>query len=188
MSKLKSVLFLCLLLFPFISYAGTVQLPQTGQTKCYDEAGTEIDCSGTGQDGDIRAGVSWPSPRFTDNGDGTVTDNLTGLMWVKSPDSNGRAWNDAVDYCNNLDFAGYTDWRLPNVNELESLVNADKSNTATWLNSQGFSNVQQSRPYWSSSTRASSKGVALNVNMNYGYVDYSNKLLNEYVWPVRSGQ
>ena len=60
----------------------TVNLPKTGQTTCR-EAGNIIDCAGTGQDGEIQAGVEWPFPRFTDNGDGTVTDNLTGLMWLK---------------------------------------------------------------------------------------------------------
>ena len=68
-----------LFIIPAITYSATIQLPQTGQTKCYDiydTAGTEITCAGTGQDGEIRAGVSWPSPRFQDNGDGTITDNL----------------------------------------------------------------------------------------------------------------
>src|SRR3989338_10110057 len=53
---------------PDIKIAGTIQLPKTGQTKCYDTVGAEIDCKGTGQDGEIQAGVAWPDPRFTDNG------------------------------------------------------------------------------------------------------------------------
>ena len=80
------------LLFIFLSsfgFAGTVNLPRTGQTKCYDEAGTEIPCAGTGQDGEIQAGVAWPEPRFTDNGDGTMTDNLTGLKWTKNSEPSG---------------------------------------------------------------------------------------------------
>jgi len=52
---------------------------KTGQATCYNAAGEGIDCAGTGQDGSLRAGVGWPDPRFTDNGDGTVTDRLTGL-------------------------------------------------------------------------------------------------------------
>jgi hypothetical protein len=68
---------------PNASFAGTVALPETGQTTCYDTEGDVIPCAGTGQDGDIQAGVAWPDPRFRDNGDGTVTDNLTGLMWLK---------------------------------------------------------------------------------------------------------
>lgn len=50
-------------------------VPKTGQTTCYDANGSVIPCAGTGQDGDIQAGVAWPDPRFTDNGNGTVTDN-----------------------------------------------------------------------------------------------------------------
>src|SRR4030067_533587 len=109
---------------PVTVIAGTVDLPKTGQTTCYDTAGAVIPCAGTGQDGDIQAGVDWPSPRFTVSTDGyCVTDNLTGLMWVRSPDSVTRTWQQALDYANGLSLCGYTDWRLPNVNELESMVN-----------------------------------------------------------------
>ena len=62
---------------------GSVKLPKTGQTNCYDTSGNVISCSGTGQDGELQKGVAWPSLRFTDNGDQTVTDKLTGLMWAK---------------------------------------------------------------------------------------------------------
>jgi len=194
--------FLSALMILFITsnsaHAGTVELPQTGQTKCYDSAGTEITCSGTGQDGNIRAGVPWPVPRFTDNGDGTVTDNLTGLIWTKdggtptvgSCTGGTRTWQGALDYVACLNSAGYlgsTDWRLPNVNELESLINADEPNTDTWLNTQGFSNVQ-SGIYWSSTTGAGSTGYAWVVDMRVGYVGNYYKAGNYYVWPVRSGQ
>ncbi len=54
--------------------------PATGQTTCWNSAGTVIACAGTGQDGDIRAGATLS---YTDNGDGTITDNNTGLMWEK---------------------------------------------------------------------------------------------------------
>ena len=63
-SKTVFLSFLVLLIFALTAFAGTVQLPQTGQTKCYDMAGIEINCAGTGQDGEIRAGVPWPIPRF----------------------------------------------------------------------------------------------------------------------------
>ena len=65
--------------------ACTVHLPRTGQTTCWDNSGNQIPCAGTGQDGEIKAGEPWPEPRFTDNGDETMTDNLTGLMWTKMP-------------------------------------------------------------------------------------------------------
>jgi hypothetical protein len=77
--------------------AGAIDLPKTGQTTCYDSDGNVISCEGTGQDGDIRAGVAWPTPRFTDNRDGTMSDNLTGLMWLKDADCFGsRDWENAL--------------------------------------------------------------------------------------------
>ncbi len=189
--RLEILMTVVLILFlPVFVLAGTVELPETGQTTCYDSSGSVIACPGTGQDGDIKAGVAWPSPRFT-AGTGTeadcVTDNLTGLMWVKTPDSITRTWQQAIDYANGLSLCGYTDWRLPNVNELESLINAEQSNTATWLNTQGFSNVQ-SDDYWSSTSYADGTGGAWVVNMWGGGVGSSYKSYYDYVWPVRSGQ
>jgi len=89
------------LLLPAFISAGTIQLPQTGQIKCYDTSGTEISCVGTGQDGEIRAGVQWPDPRLSithcnatgpcadqssdcdsDSLTDVVIDNLTGLVWI----------------------------------------------------------------------------------------------------------
>ena len=181
------LLALFVLALPVTVIAGTVDLPKTGQTTCYDSVGIVIDCPGTGQDGDIRAGVAWPSPRFTVSGD-CVTDNLTGLMWVKSPDSIARTWQGALDYANGLSLCGFTDWRLPNVNELESMVNAGQSNPAAWLNTQGFSNVQ-SDEYWSSTSYAYSTSGAWIVGMWGGYVSISGKSDDSYyVWPIRSGQ
>jgi len=134
-------LFTSLLAWAEESYA--VSLPQTGQTKCYDSAGNEIACAGTGQDGDIRAGVASPVPRFTDNGNGTVTDNLTGLIWLKNANCfDAQTWPNALNATNTLnsgecglsDGTVAGDWRLPNVNELESLVNAGEADQAAWLN------------------------------------------------------
>lgn len=61
----KKIIFLLLsflIFIPALSLAGTVDLPETEQTTCYDSAGAVINCTGTGQDGDIKAGVAWPSP------------------------------------------------------------------------------------------------------------------------------
>ena len=78
--------------------AAPAPVPETGQTQCFDVDGTEIICSGTGQDGDLRKGLKWPVPRFTDNEDGTVTDNLTGLIWLKHRSCAGdsRSWTGAA--------------------------------------------------------------------------------------------
>jgi hypothetical protein len=163
---------------------GSVQLPETGQTTSY----------ATGDDGDLQRGISWPTPRFTDNGDGTVTDELTGLMWLKDADCFGvRTWAQALSDANSLesgscglsDGSNADDWRLPNVNELESLVNAEESNSATWLNGQGFTDVQAIN-YWSATTYASDTGGAWNVDMWDGRVFANNKSGSLYVWPVRA--
>jgi hypothetical protein len=196
--KKIAVLSLLLIFLSSFAFAGTVKLPRTGQTKCWDTDGYEIPCAGTGQDGEIQVGVVWPEPRFTDNGDDTIIDNLTGLMWTKDAYLPGTTmnWYQALDFCNNLNLGGYSDWRLPNVNELESLVNADESSNATWLNKQGFINVvcdnQFYLGYWSSTTSACYADSALAVNMCDGLVDsvdaYKFDDLICFVWPVRAGQ
>ncbi|MEK6742265.1 MAG: DUF1566 domain-containing protein [Nitrospirota bacterium] len=163
-------------------YAAPADVPRTGQLISYG--------TGTIDDGGLQRGVAWPDPRFTA---GTaaevdcVTDNLTGLMWVKTPDATTRTWQAALDYADGLPLCGHTDWRLPNVNELESLVNAESGNLAIWLNAQGFSNAQAGY-YWSSTTYAGNTSGAWDVGMNDGYVSASNKTGFCYVWPVRSGQ
>jgi hypothetical protein len=117
-----------------------------------------------------------------------MTDNLTGLMWAKNGNRTGGTmdWYSALDYCNNLNLAGYSDWRLPNVNELESLVNANEANSATWLNAQGFTNVQP-ESYCSSTTGDFFQAKAWVVSMGGGSVDQGGSF-SYYVWPVRGGQ
>jgi len=118
-----------------------------------------------------------------------VTDNLTGLMWARNGvlTYDWRTWYQAIDYANNLNLCGYSDWWLPNVNELESLINADEPNTAAWLNTQGFANVQ-SNFYWSSTTSANSTGDAWGVSIWASAVRTEPKDYTLYFWPVRSGQ
>lgn len=175
---------------------GVIQLPKTGQRTCYDSGGTLISCAGTGQDGEIQAGVPWPSPRFIVSTDGyCVTDNLTGLMWVRSPDSIMKTWQQALDYTNNLILCGYSDWRLPNTTEVISLIDAEQSDSATWLNTQGFSNVQIDYYYWSSTTYVRNPNIALLVSMWFDMQGYDKttfgiafgSLTYGYTWPVRGG-
>jgi len=187
-------LFLILLSSPFIAIAGTIQLPQTGQKTCYDINGVVISCPGTGQDGDIQAGVPWPSPRFIDHGNDTVTDNLTGLMWTKNANLPGtyKTWQQALDYVAGMNAGtypnfGYTDWRLPNINEHESLIDAELWGPALSAG-HPFTNVQGGG-YWSSTSYAGDSNNAWLVRMSYGIVDYNGKSISyNYVWPVRSGQ
>lgn len=110
-------------------------VPQTGQTICVGAINGHLSCSGTGQDGEIRAGVPLPTPRFMDNGNGTVTDNLTGLQWLKDLSCFGSgAWLDAFSLLGNFNSGGapicaeytagtFADWRIANINELRSLIN-----------------------------------------------------------------
>jgi len=114
-----------------------VALPATNQTDCFDASGASVACDGTGQDGDIRAGVVWPQPRFTDNGDGSITDNLTGLVWLQQADCFDPAGFDqalassaqlADGACNLSDGSAAGDWRLPNFRELFSLLDWSQFN------------------------------------------------------------
>ena len=195
MRKFRGVILIAGCLFLMLShavFAGTINLPRTGQTKCYTLDGTEIACAGTGQDGEIQAGKAWPNPRFTVNSD-CVTDNLTGLMWARNGNlpNNLLMWQGALDYAAQLNssggLCGYTDWVLPNFNELESLVNASEPEPAAWLNVQGFYNVQPDI-YWTSTTDADIAFFARYVDMWNGYGIVVGKDYSGYVLPVRSGQ
>ncbi len=76
-------------------------------------------------------GSDYGENQFQDNGDGTVTDLATGLMWQQADDGNGRNWEDALAYAEELSLAGYDDWRLPNAHELQSIVDYQRSMQAT---------------------------------------------------------
>lgn len=103
--------------------------PGTGQTTCWNGSGTMIDCAGTGQDGELQAGAALA---YVDNGDGTITDRNTGLVWEKLSDDGSihdkdshYIWSDGfakVAALNASSFAGHTDWRMPNVKELQSIM------------------------------------------------------------------
>ena len=176
-------------------------VPRTGQTST-----VPINPALGGSDGNLQKGVAWPSPRFTDNGNGTVTDNLTGLIWLKNANCFGiKKWSDALSACNTLvsGQCGLTDgssagsWRLPNRFELESLLDlaystptlSNAAGTAKWSDGDAFTGVQSGYFYWSSTTIAGLTDYAWNVNLDVGYVDDGAKMLEPYyVWPVRSGQ
>ena len=120
-----------------------IRLPKTGQTSVF----------AANDDGSLQKGVAWPSPRFTDNGDGTITDHLTGLMWEQTPSLSGTLTENFTQAADSS-FAGYTDWRLPNINELRSLANFGQGTSFLWLNSQGFIGIGATTFYRSSSANA----------------------------------
>jgi len=122
---------------------------------------------------------------FTDNGDEAVTDNNTGLMWQQG-EGEQKTWEDAMSYCeDNLSLAGYTDWRLPNKNELNSIVDYEIHDPA--IDTNFFPDANASS-YWSSTTSADYSANACYVSFYYGYVSYSNKTDFYYVRCVRAGQ
>jgi len=174
--------------------ASPVGIAKTGQTDCYDTGGTVISCTGTGQDGEYQNGVS-VDPRFTDNDDGTVTDNLTGLIWLQDANCFGqRNWTNALSDANTLadgscgltDGSVAGDWRLPNVRELHSLIDYSQYNKAL-PPGHPFSGVVIFY-YWSSTSVAAHPHVAWQVYVYDGLVvNAGTKTANHYVWPVRGG-
>lgn len=195
LSVVMFVIFVIQPTFPILSVASTVELAKTGQTVSHYP----------GDDGDIQAGVDWPDPRFTDNGDGTITDTLTGLIWLKDMNCFGTMhWGDGLAAIANLNsnpdnyscdgYTGnYTDWRFPNVNEFESLINAETYRTTYWLYEQGFVNPLSYGHYWSSTTYAGTTAVndyAWGPGISKtGGVTFNSKSSIYYLnWAVRGGQ
>ncbi len=241
------ILFAIIISFPgATAYSGMISLPETGQNDCYGYQATgdtwaPIICTGTGEDGEKLAGASWPSPRFINNEDGTITDTLVGyLQWMKDanclktyypsldtftgtmPDTMGDGgvnWDTALNFVNGINSGlyplcrfGHTDWRLPNRNEIASLINFDKYNPAVqygnvklYLEANGFTNIRYDvfqgwAPYWSSTTRISPAGAktdAYIADLGEGLIWWQGKNTAASVplgtptywsaiWPVRS--
>jgi len=135
-----------------------------------------------------------PAPRFVDANDGTVTDKLTGLVWLKNANCFGaRSWEDAISVAGSLasgqcglhDGSKPGQWRLPSGEELNSLTNIQKADSSVWLNQQGFSKVQ-SNYYWTSSE--SNYGNAMFVDLCFGGIYRAVTTIPNFVWPVRGGQ
>ena len=159
-------------------------LPDTGQDKCYDLDGNEIVCGSgyPGQDAEYATGCG---PSYTDNGDGTVTDECTGLMWQQEDDDTTRTWADALLYCENFELAGYSDWRLPNRRELESLVDVQNGLS---INTEYFPN-SNSGAHWSSSSVVVDPDRAWEIifgsGFEAGFVQSYPKTANDFTRCVR---
>jgi hypothetical protein len=122
---------------------------------------------------------------YIDNGDGTVTDNGTGLMWQQATAPDNYTWEHALAYCDNSTLGDYTDWRLPTAKELASLVDTNRYNPS--INPTYFSGTGAVY-YWSSTTYVSGSGRALGVNFYDGGVYDGDMMVNNYVRAVRGGQ
>ncbi|MCP4412037.1 MAG: DUF1566 domain-containing protein, partial [Gammaproteobacteria bacterium] len=193
-------------------------VPKTGQTKCYD-ASTNVEetCASPEhdmQDGQesISFGVAHASPRFTNNSDGTVTDNTTGLIWLTKAnciktdypgfDADGKVtWSQAFTFIKGINDSTYdcgdksnsgthqTDWRLPNTKELYSLIDFQYYNPSL-SDTAGTAKWSEGNPfssvvswdYWSSTTAVAGTGHAWVVDLTYGGVSHPIKTNNHYVW------
>jgi uncharacterized repeat protein (TIGR02543 family) len=200
--------------------AATTTLPKTGQAGCWDVSGNPVVCAtdplAKGQDGKLQKGADWPVPRLIDNGNGTVTDDLTGLVWLKDAGcftmvggiakgtdaaTSNLSWPNALTWSNNLKNGDCTladgsiagDWHLPSIKELQSLTDMQNANPAL-PTGYTFTGIQSSWSwFWSSSTCVGRQIDAWFVDMSNGDVLIAGfgdgfKGSSLYVWPVRGGQ
>ncbi|MBF0437342.1 MAG: DUF1566 domain-containing protein [Magnetococcales bacterium] len=169
------------------SISALTPVPMSGQTISY----------GPRDDGAMQEGIPWHASRFHDQGDGTIHDALTGLIWMKNADCFGNmdwygASTQASDFNNGLTTcSGYvgtdTDWRLPSINELESLIDFGHSNPSLPTD-HPFTGVQNNY-YWSSTTGAAYPTSAVwHIDFRYGSIVTYTKSGFGYVWLVRGGQ
>ncbi len=162
---------------------GNGVLPATGQTNCYDANGNIISCADSGQDGELRLGIQWPKPRFEVSGD-TVTDRLTNLRWLRSADLTGKkvTWSDALEAVAELNSKGDISWRLPNINELESLVDCSTHSPAL---PEGHPFIDVREGYWSSTTSMFEPDWAWALYLIKGAVGVGQKWGRHFhVWAV----
>ena len=121
---------------------------------------------------------------FTDNGNGTVTDNHTGLVWQQAEVAAPMSWEEALAYAESLSLAGYDDWRLPNIKELRSISDDDLSGPS--IDTAYFPAAQVSK-YWSSTTQINDDTQAWLIESQFGLVAYDAKTSDWYVRAVRGG-
>lgn len=166
--------------------AANYLLQQTGQRRCFDAHGNKIPCLGSGQDGEYRHGCSWHQPRFVID-DMTVTDNLTGLCWLKETDLTGGAVNwqealQAVSRMNHDKISDRSDWQLPNINALESLIDCSQHSPALPIG-HPFTCLREG--YWSSTTSSFETDWSWVLYLRKGALGVGHKSGRTfYVWPV----
>ena len=119
---------------------------------------------------------------FVDNGDGTITDNYTRLIWQKTQPQVSFTWEEALIYASGLTLAGKSDWRLPNVKEIQSLN--DEKLFKPSFNKNYFTSILSGN-FWSSTTMINAPSKAWDINVDYGIVSYDDKTVKENVLCVR---
>jgi len=158
---------------------------RTGQTNSFDKT----------DDGDLKNGTEWPNPRFTDNDDGTVTDNITGLVWLKDPYIyRHKNWSRSLVKCRKMrhgkknltDGSVEGDWRMPNLRELQSLIDYGQYDPALPPR-HPFINVDIGH-YFTSTIMAGRTQDVWTVRILDGAVVSNNKSGSGKVWPVRDAR
>jgi len=161
-------------------------LPKTGVSVSYNNY----------DDGYYKKGYPKSGAKFTNNGDGTITDNATGLMWVRDPSLLGGAFGvpgtpskmkylDSLSNVHALNYAGYSDWRVPNIKEMQSIFDYSRSYPAI---DTDFFVIYDSSVYFNTSTRYAcwlGALVAADLDNGFGYFSFVVELL--YILPVRGG-
>jgi len=159
-------------------------LLDTGQTACYDDNGDKITCPESGE-AFYGQDAQYVGNQFnyTDNGDGTVSDNVTGLMWQQTPEENasspqggGYSYVEAETYCESLELAGYDDWHMPITKELFSISNFSEGwpyLDTTYFDIAGTS-VSKDEQYWTElyvgTTTEGQENAAFGVNHGTGHI------------------
>lgn len=157
----------------------TYTLNETGQGFCYNSDGENIDCPATGeafygQDAQF-TGTAF---NFTDNGDGTVTDNVTNLIWEQTPNSGHSSWPEAQDYCESLTLGSQDDWRMPSLKELFSISNFSTGwpyLDTTYFDLSTTESISKDEQYWASDyyvgqTAEGGYDAAFGVNHATGHI------------------
>ena len=165
-----------------------IPIPRTGQRSCANQQGQTVSCRDTGQDGELQLGLPAPEPRFREQG-ATVVDRLTGLIWTRNADgAQGTvSWEEAFECVARLNqegLQGVTNWRLPSIRELESLVDMAYHSPAL---PRAHPFVQVQEHYWSGTTSRYDRNYAWALYLRDGALGVGYKPLGEFsVWAVSS--
>lgn len=157
-------------LISIFSFASELPILKTGQESSFIN----------GDDGYYQKGIQ--SNLVRDDGLKVLKDNVTNLLWQDGEEIVSKTWSNAISYCEDLSFANFEDWRLPSLEELNTIVDYGKSSPAI---KDGFLNTK-SNSYWSSTPYRNDNSLAWIVDFSYGDDNWSYKTNSNAVRCVRS--